>query len=73
MVKSKTAKAYLCQCPFTRLQCLYIYEEFKINHVLNLSCLDHDPEDQRQVDQVKDTEDVLGQSYVCPLAAKRTY
>ena len=70
----KTSWAHPCQCPVTELQCPYFdKEEFKINNVSNLSCLDHDPEDERQVDQVKDAEDVLGQPYVCPLAAKRKY
>ena len=56
------------------LQCPYFdIGETKITNVSNLSCLDHDPEDKCQVDQVKDAEDVLGQSYVCTLAAKRKH
>ena len=42
------------------------------NKFSNLSGLNHDPEDKRQVDEIEGTEDVLGQPYVCPLTTKRT-
>ena len=41
------------------------------NKLSNLSGLNHDPKDKRQVDEIEDTEDVLSQPYVCPLTAKR--
>ena len=44
-------------------------QAYKVWCLTNLSGFDHDPEYKSQVDEVKGTEDVLGQLNIRPLAA----